>query len=559
MVAATVGLVLGACLSVALRPLDPEQFRFDGCGVALDRQGRTIGPLRASCEWAPLVEVAPSFAKILVAVEDRRFWDHYGVDPVAIIAALRERRASPRGASTLSMQVVRELGLVPRERSLARKLRELALALRLERTVPKSTVLELYVNRSALGRNLVGVAAASRAYFARPPRDLSFAESALLVSLLPAPSSLDPRFNLSAACARRDQVLARLQADPMLGAEARAALLEPCALRQATLRPVAPHALALLRRDFASQTMLTTLDLEVQAIVEFAMSAGEASIRGAGLRQAAVVVLDSRTSEIRALTGSFDFDEARDGQLNGAMLPRQAGSALKPLLYVEALQTGFDLETFIDDAPAEFREGETARFAPQNADGLFLGRITLREALARSRNVPAVRLAQAVTPARFAAVLSNFGLSPLRHGPAWYGLGIALGTAEVRLLELTAAYATLARHCAQLPPTFVPTGAPAKRVAAPDACRAVVETLQDEAARVRGFGNAGRLGFLEPVGIKTGTSSGARDLWLFATTERFTVGIWAGNFDMTAAHEDAVAMEVLAPVAQKLLVELGVR
>jgi penicillin-binding protein 1C len=304
--------------------------------------------------------------------------------------------------------------------------------------------------------------------------------------------------------------------------------------------------------------VLTTLDLGVQATVESSIGAAAASLRSLGVTQASVVVLDSRSSEIRALSGSVDFEGIKDGQINGAVLPRQAGSALKPFLYVEALRTGYEIDTLIDDSPAEFRE-RSQIFAPRNSDGQFLGRITLREALARSRNIPAVRLVQAVSPSRFATVLTEFGLSPLGHDTNWYGLGMALGTAEVRLIELAGAYATLGRGCEQLSPTLLPLAASPRRAADRASCQSVLETLQDEEARVRGFGPVARLGFRQPVAVKTGTSTGGRDLWLFAVTEQYTLGIWAGNFDMAPAHPDTAAMDALAPLAQALLRDLGVQ
>ncbi len=553
--AATLGIVIGAGLSIGLRPLTPDQVRADTCAFALDRSGRPLGTLSRRCRWAVSSEIAGSASSILVAVEDKRFWRHPGVDGLALVSALIERR----GASTLSMQVVRALELVPRERSLSRKLQEMVLALRLERAVSKQMVIEMYLNRVSFGRNVTGIATASSAYFGKMPLELTFAESALLVSLLPAPSTFDPRFNLVEACQRRDRLLAKLVSHGELGGEASLARDQPCVLARssASAQPrFAPHALGLLRAE--SRTVATTLDLGVQASVEASMSAAEGSLRSLGLTQASVVVLDSRTAEVRALVGSLGFDGTRDGQINGALLPRQAGSALKPFLYVEALRNGFELDTLIDDSPAEFRESSRF-FAPQNADGQFLGRITLRDALARSRNIPAVRLVQAISPARLSTVLTEFGLTPLRHGPDWYGLGMALGTAEVRLIELTGAYATLGRGCEHLSPSLLPVETIARRVADKASCEAVLEALRDEDARVRGFGPVARLGFKEPVALKSGTSTGARDLWLFAVTEKYTVGMWAGNFDMAEGHPAAAAMDALAPLARELLRDLGVR
>ncbi len=557
--AVVLGLVLGLTAVTLLRPLDREALHAADCAYAVDRVGRPLGALEGDgCGWVSYADVAPELVALLVASEDKRFWHHPGVDVISVASALRERGSSRRrGASTLTMQLVRALGLTTRERTLRRKLDEVVLALRLERTFGKTSLIEEYLNRVRFGADVIGLVPACRLYFGKSPAELTFGEAGLLVAILPAPSRLDPRRNLRGACAQRDRLLQRLVNDAQLGGAATAALRAPCALSPSRRDRLAPHAINLLPPG-RSGVVQTTLDLGVQAVAESALAAAASSLRKAGAHQGAMVVLDSQTSEVRALVGSIDFDDPEDGQINGAVLPRQAGSALKPFLYVEALRNGFTLETLIDDSPTEFEESGH-HFTPQNSDGLFRGRITLLEALAQSRNVPAVRLTRAIGPPRFAKVLLEFGLAPLTHDPAWYGLGIGLGTAEVRLLDLAGAYATLGRGCIRLNPTLVPKLQVGQRVADADACNAVIEALRDEGARERGFGPAARLGFSEPVAIKTGTSTGARDMWLFAVTRQFTIGIWAGNFDMTPAGPDAAAMELLAPVARDLLRDLGVR
>jgi penicillin-binding protein 1C len=456
------------------------------------------------------------------------------------------------------MQLVRLSGLVGRERTLGRKVAEIFYALRMERTFAKERILEEYVNRVPLGRGLVGLVPACMSYFGKRPSELSFSEAALLVSILPAPSVLDPRRNLDGACIARNNLLRRLKAQPEFTEQATAALLTPCSIFPGASEQLAPHALQMLKSQKLSGLVSTTLDLGTQATIEAAAMGAAERLSTSAVKQLAIVVLDSESAEVRALVGSVDSLEPKEGQINGANLPRQAGSALKPFLYVEALNNGFTLDTSTDDVPSVFNEGNRF-FTPQNADGLFRGTMTLREALAQSRNVPAVSLVQAVGPARFVAVLSEFGLRPLLHSPDWYGLGIGLGTPEVRLLELTGAYATLGRNCRRLNPTFTPLEQVPMAVAEGNHCQEVIDALRDEDARVRGFGRASRLGFDSAVAVKTGTSSGPRDMWFFAVEKHVTVGIWAGNFDMTPATEDSSSMSILAPVAQGILRDLGVR
>jgi penicillin-binding protein 1C len=528
------------------------------CLSVVDARGVQLAlPERERCELIPDLEPVPAeFAVVLLWSEDRRFEQHAGFEFRALV---RASLAGGRGGSSITMQLARAAGLVGRERTISRKVAELWMALRLERTLTKRAILKEYVNRVAWGRGVVGVRAASRLYFGKEPSNLSLGQVALLVSLLPAPSVLDPRFNLSGACARRDALLSRLaNSGARFAAAATAARSSPCELSP-SLAPAfeVPHLAGRLPRD-AGAVVTTSIRSDLQSSSAAVLSASEGWLASHGLSQAAVVVLDTRSSEVLALLGSLDFGRQPDGQIDGTRIARQTGSALKPFVYVEAFTHGYSLDTLIDDTPATFTERGRS-FSPRNGDGVFLGRVPLRTALAWSRNIPAVRLAQAIRPARVIEVLEHFGLPPLPRPAEFYGLGIALGTVEASLLDLTGAYATLARGGLRLPVTVTEQRAQPQQVAVKEHCDAVLSVLADEALRADAFGAAGTFGFRERVAVKTGTSTRGRDVWLFAMTEHFVVGIWAGNFDGRPGATSALAMEVLGPTARELLRELGVR
>jgi penicillin-binding protein 1C len=546
--AAVLGLVGGLLLAwVAYRPLDRARLDAGLCTTVLDRYGRSMGVTgRIGCiEAVSEAELPPDLVSILVAIEDHRFWKHGGVDLPALLSALVSPRS--RGASTLTMQLTRLVGLSTRDRTLSRKVRELLLALRVERTLSKREVIGLYLSRAPFGRGIVGVAEASRIYFGKRPSALSFEESAMLVALLPAPSALDPRFNRVGACSRRQLVLGLLRSKAELRSHAEAASLTPCTLAQPM--PRAPTPLAVEMVAAIGQERRTTIDLGTQAIVDAILVGFTSRFRSAGANEAAAVVLDTQTAQLLAVSAGEGTSS-----LNPVLVPRQAGSALKPFLYLRALQEGYTMETGIDDSPSEFRDGSVT-FVPQNADREFRGRISLAEALAESRNVPAVRLVQSIGAEPFAKTLGDFGVElqpPLQR----YGLGIALGTPEVRLLDLTGAYATLARKGVQFSPTLdLRTRAP-RRVAPAGDCDSICLALSDDDARARGFGSDSRLRNTSLVAVKTGTSPGGRDRWLFVTTPRITIGLWAGNFDMSQA-DDTAAMSLLLPVGKAILEELG--
>lgn len=500
-----------------------------------------------------------------LAAEDARFRSHPGFDLRAIVRAawqcVRHRRVVS-GASTITQQLVK-LG-EPRPRTLRTKAVEALLAARLEREWDKDRILRAYLARIDYGGRCTGLAEASRSYFGKPPAELDLAESAYLAAIPQAPARLNPRANPDRTRARQQWILRRCHALGWIDDDELArALAEPVRVRPAGRGFRAPHfvarVLATSPANPAPAPLRTTLDLALQSRCEEVLRARLAALRGSNVRHGAVVVVHNATGDVLALVGSPDWTSSDAGQVDGTGARRSPGSALKPFAYLLALGDGATAADVVPDVPSDFAT-PTGVFRPSNYDRHCRGPVALREALANSLNIPAVRvLAAHGGPARLRGLLGEFGITTLDRPADDYGLGLVLGDGEVRLLELTGAYATLARLGRSIPTRLVPGPAPAgRRVAGEDACWLVADILADPAARAAEFGleTPLRTGF--PVACKTGTSTGFRDNWAFGFTPEFTVGVWAGNFDGTPM-ENVSGVAGAAPVLHDVFGELHAR
>ncbi len=523
----------------------------------LDRHGALLRHVRAGdsslAQRVTLEDVGPDVVAAIVAAEDRRFFWHPGVDPLAILRATAQTLWSRRivsGASTLTQQLARTLR--PRPRTLWGKLGEAALALRIERSLSKRRVLEEYLSRVAFAPRVRGVEAASLAYFDKPARALSLGEAAALAGMPRGPSLYDPRKHRARLLARRAVVLSRLRGvDP---ARVRAAQSEPLALTEARAPALAPHLLAAVTRGPLAppgpfDELETTIDAGLQREVEALVASTTARLRPQRATAAAAVVVDNATGELLAYVGSPDaLDRAALGANDGVLARRQPGSSLKPFVY----ELGFERRhltaaTVLPDLPLAFtsRGGE---FRPRDYDGKFHGPVRAREALASSLNVPAVALAEQLGPDRVLTRLRELGFDTLDEDASRYGVGLALGDGEVRLLDLAGAYVALARGGERVPLRAVsalrrPGGArielarpPPTRVMDEEAAAIVTDVLSDDAARAMAFGRHGVLELPFPVAVKTGTSKGFRDNITVGSTRERTVAVWVGNFDGSPMH-----------------------
>ncbi|MEO7855119.1 MAG: penicillin-binding protein 1C [Rubrivivax sp.] len=499
-------------------------------------------PLRAFADrqgiWrypASIETVSPLYLQALLNYEDRNFWRHPGIDPVALArAGLQWLRAGRvvSGGSTLTMQVARILEREPpaRSRSPWRKARQLLRALQLEARLSKREILTLYLDRAPFGGTIEGVQAASWAYLGKPAQRLSHAEAALLAVLPQAPSRLRPDRHPEAAQRARDKVLERMQS---LRVWPRAliedARIEPVVAR--ALQP--PRSAALLAQRLRSERpratrIVSTIDAQLQATLEERVAAYFSQLPER--TSAALLVVDNATDQARAYVGSVTFaDAARLGHVDMVRGWRSPGSTLKPFLYGLALDDGLiHSESLLVDAPQAF-----GGYRPGNFDAAFNGPVSAADALRLSLNVPAVDLLDRVGPARFAARLAHAGIQ-LRFPPgAKPNLALILGGTGVKLEELVGAFAALNRDGIAARVRYTPD-APAveRRLLSPGAAWIVREILEAHPRPGQPVGMFDT-GLRPRVAWKTGTSYGFRDAWALGTTRRYTVGVWVGRPDGT--------------------------
>ena len=549
---------LAAAVWVRVGPLPEGLLDVGGPStIIVDRYGEVLYETRTAYGTRGVTiepgGVPPVLAYATLAAEDRRFRSHVGVDPRAVArAAVRNVRAGRvvEGGSTITQQVVKLL----RARSAGgrasggwmAKAGEAVLALRLEHRLSKDEILALYLNLAPYGNQIEGAARASEAYFGRDVASLTPAEAAFLAALPQQPSRYNPWKDATAARRRQQGILTTMAAHGWIDGRALAtARQEELALVRTTPDALAPHFVERVRADLARAPSVaraeTTLDAGLQRAVRGIIAANRATLDAHHARNVAVAVLDNRSGEWLAWDGSGDyFDADHGGAIDGVIAPRQPGSALKPFTYAAAFERGYHPGRVLADVPSQFPTAEPGvLYSPRNYDGVFRGPLRARQALAGSENVPAVALASAIGVPAIARLLRQAGVSTLDRTASHYGLGLTLGNAEVRLDELVAAYAMLARGGVPVTPGRVRAidGAPVAAAVAPPRAISertafwVADVLADNDARAFIFGRGGSLEFPFAVAVKTGTSQAYHDNWAVGFTREVTVGVWVGNFD----------------------------
>jgi penicillin-binding protein 1C len=500
----------------------------DAMRIILPRDQKVRIPVR-------LDELPPELVRAVLASEDRMFWKHPGVNPLAIARAtlsnLRARRVVS-GGSTIAMQLARMTE--PKSRTLTGKAREAFRALQLVRHHERRELLEAYFNLAPYGGNLEGVGAASMVYFGKAPSQLSVGEIAFLTTLPRSPNRYDPLRDHLAATRARDRVLYQLRdRGAFTTAEITAAMRQPLPTSRRKAPFVAPHfCVFAVQQSGGRPRIRTTIDPRVQQLAEQQVRARVAALRAWGVEQVAVVVIDNETREVLAMVGSAHFFEPqRQGQVNGAVARRSPGSTLKPFLYAAAFDAGTIVpESMLLDVPADY-----SGYVPENYDGSYRGRVSVRDALIQSLNATAVRLLADEGVDSFVTLLRRGGLTTLDRDSGRYGLPLILGSGEVRLLDLTNLYATLAAGGMHKPVQIFATGARRSGDAGTrlfsEESSAMVTAILTELKRPD-MPRAWQLTRETPaVAWKTGTSYGHRDAWSVGYSERYSIGVWAGNFD----------------------------
>jgi penicillin-binding protein 1C len=519
--------------------------------IVLDRRGQPLYEARAADGTRGIRLTASTLPRHLVdatlAAEDRRFWSHPGIDALSIARAIKTNlaeRSIVEGGSTISQQLAKLL-LARRDpgrrRGWGAKIHEAVVALRLEHRFEKRELLAMYLNLANYGNQIAGVERASRAYFNVPSAMLTPAQAAFLAGLPQRPSGFNPYRNREAATSRQRVVLRRMEAARALtAAQAREARDERLEFSSAATELLAPHFVQMVLAASDEQrrppTIETTIDADLQRDVIGVIESHRSMLRRHGAGAVAVVVLDHRSGEWLAWEGSGDYHLGRGGTINGPVMPRQPGSALKPFTYALAFEHGLSPASVLADVPSSFPTAEPGIvYTPRNYDGRFRGPLLARAALAGSENVPAVSLASEVGVPNLQRFLTHAGLSTLDRTAAHYGLGLTLGNAEVRLDELVAAYGALARGGEWIEPRSVKSAARpvTRRIVSPRTAFWITDVLADPEAREYAFGRGGSLELPFPVAVKTGTSQAYHDNWTIGYSRHVTVGVWVGNFDRT--------------------------
>jgi 1A family penicillin-binding protein len=562
--------------------------------VVLDRNGGLLAEIGPEARtWVRLVDLPSWLGQAFVATEDRRFYLHDGVDMVGVLGAVRDNILhgfGSRGASTITQQLIGAMGYVDRsDISPGRKLREWDYARQLERRHTKAEILEAYINWINFGNAWYGVEAASRHYFGKSARDVTLAEAAVLAALPQSPVHFDPRTNPAAAVRRRNLVLQRMEEQRYItAAQRRAAAATPLRVVPDNGFSVrAPYVVEWVRQWLVDRygiatvnngglTVVTTVDPALQAAANRALALGLArteSIPGyrwprygaatAPVRagrtpylQGLLVALDPRSGDVLALVGGRDY---RDSEFNRAVQGlRQAGSAFKPFVYAAALEAGMLPSDLIDDSPLDLPRGDGTRWRPENSDGTFSGPVTLRSALARSINVPAVRTAQSVGIDSVISVARRMGITT----PIPPFLATSIGAADVRPIELIASFSAFANLGTWTPPRVItvvqdqhglpiwePLPVVPVQVLDSGVAFRITSILQEAVERGTGV-SARRYGPPAdlPIAGKTGTTNDNADVWFVGYTPNLVAGVWLGFDQRQGIARGAFGGTLAAPV-----------
>lgn len=552
---AVVAWCAGAIL-LLIALLIADAMRFDLRGpppsyLLLDRHGKFIAELNNGGEdygYWPVAELPPRVVAAALALEDKRFDSHPGIDPLAMARALYQNLTHGKrvsGASTIAMQVSRLLD--PGERSYWNKLREATRALVLTARYGREEILSAYLRLVPYGNRAHGIAYAARRYLDKPVADLSWAEIAFLSAIPQAPTHMNPfhEDGRQRAIARGARLLEQLRNNVVLSAAdyeiAQQQILD-IRFPQLPLRPAhSLHAMLKLKQVLAATPhrgaepyrVVTTLDIDVQDSVAELAAEAISQWRSKGAGNAAVILLDRESNGVLAWVGSTDyFDREQAGALDYAQTLRSPGSTLKPFIYALAYeQNRLTPATIMDDLPAT-SEGIV------NADRLYLGPLLPRQALANSRNVPAVHLLNEIGLEEGYAYLRELGLHHDEQAAQRYGLGLAIGAMPVTLEHLVQAYSVFANDGRlRALNWYADQQGESRQLMSPGTARLVTLHLADPSARLPSFPRMGSTEYAFPVALKTGTSEGLRDAWTVAYSRRFLLGVWIGHPDARPMHE----------------------
>ncbi len=530
--------------------------------------------------FVPLDKISPWLQRATIATEDPRFYRHPGFDVFGIVrAVVQDVRAGEgvSGASTIAQQLVRTLMLPEgNERTLTRKVREAVLAAEVTRQYPRDKILEIYLNSINYGNLAYGIEAAARTYFNKDAAALTLAEASLLAGIPQAPAVYDPftTDGREAVLARQKDVLRLMVEENYITsdeAKLAAQAMENYQFKapENDFNAKAPHWVVYIRqlveKEFGPEALYrgglkitTSLDPKLQAQAEQIVADQIAALQDKNVKNGALLAMDPRTGEVLAMVGSPDFNnEAIGGQINMTLRPRQTGSVIKPFTYLTALEKGWSPATVLWDTPVKYTDSAGNVYEPRNYDGKFHGPQTVRAALANSYNIPAVKTLVDVGIPNFLAVMRRLGVDTLTRPD--YGPALTLGGGEVPLIEMTAAFGTLANNGVYMPPVsllrvekadgtpvcqYTPPGQDSQglppcqlnentgaQLVRPQHAYLLTNILSDNAARTPAFGPNSVLNLSRPAAVKTGTTNDYKDNWTIGYTPDLVTGVWVGNVD----------------------------
>jgi len=538
-----------------------------------------------------LSELPSYLPQAFVSMEDQDFFEHKGISFRGLARAAQVFFFEPwhtEGGSTITQQLVKNIFLT-NERTFSRKLKEMIIAIQVEREFTKEEILEMYLNEVSFGGSIYGVEEAAKTYFGKHAKELSLEESAFLAGLPQAPSVYTPYgTHPELGIARQHEVLRRLFEDGKIS---------PIQFEQVKNTKLAfihtrndikaPHFVMYVREKLAKELgeqvvaqggleVYTTLDMNLQSKVQEIVTKEVNSLKNLRISNGAALVTDPRTGEILAMVGSKDyFDAKNDGQVNVTQRPRQPGSAIKPLTYAAAFERGFTPATLIEDSPISIAIPGSKPYAPVNYDNAYHGNVSVRRALASSYNIPAVKTLMSIGVPNLVEKAKSMGISTWNN-PSRYGLSITLGAAEVYMTDLSVAYSTFVNAGETVPLQYIKeikdssgktvvynpciqTKAPCggKKTLDPRIAYQIVSILSDNAARSPAFGLHSVLNIPnQQVMVKTGTTNGLRDNWTFGGTTERLVATWVGNNDNTPMSKVTSGVIGASPIWSKIMSQL---
>ena len=537
----------------------------------------------------PFEDISPYIRQATISIEDAHFYEHNGFRPTSFIRALLANIVSggfSQGGSTIDQQVVKN-SLLTRDKTITRKIKEIVLSLKLDKEVPKDTILQIYLNESPYGGTLYGVEEASMAYFSVHAKDVTLTEAAYLAALPQSPTYYSPygkhRDELEK---RKNLVLERMYELGYITLDQRnTSQAESLTFDQDVSNSGKALHFVMYIREYLEEKydtdmvengglkVITTLDYNLQKQEEDIVKAGALSNeKKFKATNAALIAIDPKTGQILSMVGSRDFfDTEIPGQYNIATAERQPGSSFKPIVYAAAFALGYTPETVLFDAQTQFSSlcdaygnphtgiPASSCYMPDNYDGIFRGPVALRDALAQSLNVPAVKLLYLVGIKNAVALAQAMGLSTITD-PARYGLSLVLGGGEVTLLELTNAYGVFANNGVYSRPqgilevddntgTVLEKFSPDQKQVLDESVSSLISNvLSDQIAKIPAYGVNSPLSFGDrPVASKTGTTNDYRDVWVVGYTPSIVIGMWGGNNDNTPIDKKVAGL-VLAPI-----------